>query len=298
MMLGHPERRVFFRAVLLLALWFILNQGCRSGMDPVRWGKEHQYEVDETAPIKMGPNNFPLVRGKINNKDVNIFFDTGNFFGLLIGPGLTRTLKLKPSGNERKNYASDGTYRYSQKGYWVENLTVFRTAFENVEMFEMTDDTFDASVGVRALGGERFTLDYRNHLMGTSSRPFDKEGIEIDEFPLIWNEALRGMIVIEGHVNGIETLVQIDTGKSRTTIDEDLIARAGLKENNSLFQRGYKVDLITLGKKRFSVTCAKVANFKAISEGYPKPILVGIGADILSRVVLTVDYPQKKVFIR
>ena len=61
---------------------------------------------------------------------------------------------------------------------------------------------------------------------------------------------------------------------------------------------GYKVDLITLGKKSFSIERAKVANFKAISEGYPKPILVGIGADILSRIVLTVDYSQKKVFIR
>ena len=295
---GHPERKVLFRAMILWVPWFVLGQGCQTAMDPVQWGKEYHYGVDETIPIKIGRHNFPLVPGKINTLDVNIFFDTGNFFGLEIGPGLARTLKLRPSGNERKNYTSDGTYRYSQKGYDVESFTVFRTEFKNIEMFEMTDDTFEASVGIQDLLDGRFTIDYKNRLMGISSRPFDKEGIEIDEFPLIWNEALRGMIVIEGHVNGIETLFQIDTGKSRTTIDEDLIVRAGLKENHTLFQLGYKVDLIILGKKSFSIERAKVANFKAISEGYPKPILVGIGADILSRIVLTVDYSQKKVFIR
>jgi hypothetical protein len=226
-----------------------------------------------------------------------LFFDTGNFFGFQIGPGLARILKLKPSGGERKNYASDGTYRYSQKGYHVKSLSVFRTMSEDIEMFEMRDDAFEASVGLPALGGKRFTIDYKNRLMGISDRPFDKEGLEIDEFPLIWNEALRGMIVIEGQVNGIETLFQIDTGKSRTTIDEGLIARAGLKENNTFFRKGYKVDRVTLGKRSFSVDCAKVSNFNAISRGYPRPILIGIGADILSRIVLTVDYSQKKVFV-
>lgn len=298
MMPGYPERRALFRAMLLWVPWFVLSQGCRTDADQVRWGKINHYRIDETIPIKMDRHNFPLVPGKINAKDVDVFFDTGNFFGLLIGPGLVQTLKLKPSGSERKNYASDGTYRYSQKGYRVESLSVFRTTYKNIEMFEMTDDTFEASVGVRALGEERFTLDYKNHLMGISSRPFDRTGIEIDEFPLIWNDRLSGMIVIRGHVNGIETLFQIDTGKSRTTIDEDLIARAGLKENNTSFLKGYKVDRIILGTKSFSVECAKVANFKAISDGYPEPILVGIGADILSRIVLTVDYSQKKVFIK
>jgi hypothetical protein len=202
-----------------------------------------------------------------------LFFDTGNFFGFQIGPGLARILKLKPSGGERKNYASDGTYRYSQKGYHVKSLSVFRTMSEDIEMFEMRDDAFEASVGLPALGGKRFTIDYKNRLMGISDRPFDKEGL------------------------GIETLFQIDTGKSRTTIDEGLIARAGLKENNTFFRKGYKVDRVTLGKRSFSVDCAKVSNFNAISRGYPRPILIGIGADILSRIVLTVDYSQKKVFV-
>jgi len=296
-MLGYPERRGLVWAMLLWIPWIVLGHGCRSDSDPVRWGKQNQYRADEIIPIKLGRHGFPLVPGKINAKDVDVFFDTGNFFGFQIAPGVAQTLRLTPSGNERKSFASDGSYRYSLKGYRAESFSVFRTVFKDAEMFAMTDDAFEACVGLPELVEGRFTLDYQNRLMGISRRPFEKKGIGIDEFPLIWNESLRGMIVIEGRVNGVETLLQIDTGKSRTTIDEGLIALAGLEKNDSPFQQGYRVESITLGTKRFSVERAKVANFKAISQGYPGPILVGIGADILSRIVLTVDYTQKKVYL-
>lgn len=284
--------------VLLSFLGLFVDQGCQTAMDPVQWGKEYHYGIDETFPIKMGKRHFPLIPGKINNREVKVFFDTGNFFGFQIGPGLVRTLELAPSGNERKNYDSRGTFRYAQKGYHIERFTVCRTEFKNIEMFEMTDSAFEASVGIEPLLGGRFTVDYKNRLMGISNKPVGGKGMEMDGFPLIWNDKLKGMIVIEGTVNGIETLFQIDTGKSRTTIDEDLIGPARLKKNNTLFLQGYQVDLITLGKKGFFVECAKVANFKAISEGYPGPILMGIGADILSQIVLTVDYLGKKVYIK
>lgn len=298
MSLGHTERRALFRAMLLVSLWTSLDLGCRTAGDPARWGEEHHYEAAETVSIKTGRHGFPLVPGKVNGRDIDVFFDTGNFFGLLIGPRWVRDLNLAPSGNERKNYGSDGAYRYALKGYFVESFGVFRTEHKNVEMFEMTDDVFDASVGIGELWGRWFTIDLKNRLMGISGEPAERGRPGTDEFPLIWNEALKGMIVIEGRVNGVGTLVQIDTGKSRTTIDRVLISRAGLKENNTLFQQGYKVDSIVLGTKSFTVECAKVTSFDAISAGYPGPILLGIGADILSRMVLTVDTAQKRVFIK
>jgi hypothetical protein len=52
-----------------------------------------------------------------------------------------------------------------------------------------------------------------------------------------------------------------------------------------------------LGNIGFSVECAKAADLSGISDGYPKPILVGIGADILLQSVVTIDYIQGKVFI-
>lgn len=283
--------------ILFLCLGTLGGLGCRTAPDASRWAVRHHYEEAETIPLRFDRHGFPLVPGKINQKDVKVFFDTGNFFGFLVGPRLVRDLSLPPSGRERRNYDSGGNFRYSQMGYLVDSFTVFRTAFEDVEMFEMTDDGFEASVGVGTLLEKRLTLDYGNHIMGLSNVSFAAEGKGGEELPLIWNDRLQGMIVVEGRVDGVDTLFQIDTGKSRTTIDAGLIALAGLKENNTPFLEGYRLDRVLLGGKEFTVECAKVADFKAISEGYPKPILVGIGADILSRIVLTVDYPRRRVLI-
>jgi hypothetical protein len=294
---GRAETTRVFSTVLLLGFGLFGGPGCRTAPDPERWAKDHHYRATETIRLQFDRHGFPLVPGKIGQRDVKVFFDTGNFFGFLVGPRLIRDLGLLPSGHERRNYDSGGNFRYSQKGYLVRSFTVFSAAFEDIEMFEMTDDTFDAGVGVQTLLDKRLTLDYRRGLMGLSGVPLERRVQGGEGLPLLWNDRLKGMIVVEGRVDGVDTLFQIDTGKSRTTIDADLIALAGLKENNTPFLKGYKLDRVLIGGKEFTVECAKVADFKAISEGYPKPILVGIGADILSQIILTVDYPRKKVLI-
>jgi hypothetical protein len=298
MISGRPRRAAFLTLGPLLFLGVILSARCRPATDQAAWGRAYDYDADETFRIDRDGHGFPLVPGRINGRDVKVFFDTGNFFGFLIGPSLAGSLRLPATGSERKNYASDGTFRYIQKGVRAEGFAVFGISLAGVEMYEMTDDAFDASVGVQPLLNDRFTLDLANNLMGVSGRPGGQAEDRDPGLEIVWNDALRGMIVVHGRVNGVETLIQIDTGKSRTTIDETLIALAGLRENNTPALRGYRVERLELGGRTFSVACAKVANFRGISQGYAEPILVGIGADILSQVVLTVDYPRRRVFLR
>ena len=296
---GRLRRAAFLPAGPLMLFGIMLSAArCRPAADPVSWARRFHYDAAEVFRIGRDGHGFPLVPGRINGRDVNVFFDTGNFFGPLIGPGLVGSLRLPASGNERRNYTSDGTFRSGQKGFRVESFEVFGTASTDLEMFEMADGAFDASVGVQTLLGDRFTLDLANRLMAVSARPDGPDGDRDRELAIVWNDALGGMIVVHGRINGVGTLIQIDTGKSRTTIDETLIALAGLRENNTPTLRGYRVDRIELGDRTFSVPCAKVASFRGISQGYPEPILVGIGADILSRVVLTVDFPRRRVLIR
>jgi hypothetical protein len=293
---GRLRRAAFLPAGPLLLFSALSSARCRSAADPASWARTFRYDAAEVFRIGQDGHGFPLVPGRISGRAVKIFFDTGNFFGPLIRPGLVRSLRLPASGNERRNYASDGTFRSSQKGFRVESFEAFGKASLGLEMFEMASDAYDASIGVQTLLNDRFTLDLANRLMGVSGRPV---GPDRDRaLAIVWNDALKGMIVVRGLVNGVETLIQIDTGKSRTTIDETLIALAGLRANNTPTLRGYRVDRIELGDRTFSVPCAKVASFRGISQGYPEPILVGIGADILSRVVLSVDYPRRRVSIR
>lgn len=298
MLTGRRQRRLIRHAATPVLLISLLSAGCRPAADPISWGRTYHYEASETFRIDRDGHGFPLVPGRINGRDVKVFFDTGNFFGFLIRPSLARSLRLPASGHEKRSYASDGTFRSSRKGFRVESFEVFGSGLTGIEMYEMTDDAFDASVGVGTLLEGRFTLDLGNRLMGISRRPFEADDGRDDGLTIVWNDALKGMIVVLGRVNGVGTLIQIDTGKSRSTIDEALIAPAGLRENNTPIQRGYRVDRIELGNRTFAVDRAKVTSFRAISQGYPEPILVGIGADILSRIVLTVDYPRRWVSIR
>lgn len=291
---GDISVKIFTSIITFLCILIIPD--CKSTTAVVQWGQKYQYQSEEIILMELGHNNFPFVPCKINNNKLKAFFDTGNFFGPRIAKKIIQRLELKPSGSERRSYDSNGTCRYSRKGYWVDTFEVFFKVFENIEMFEIPDNKYDACVGLESLLDGRFTIDYSNRYMGISKTPFHNTS-GFQEFTLIWDELQKGMIVIQGEVNGIKTLIQIDTGKSRTTIDQNLIARANLKENNTLFLEGFKVDEIKIGTKSFSIECAKVTSFRGISKGYPQPILIGIGSDILAKIVLTVDYHANKVFI-
>jgi ABC-type branched-subunit amino acid transport system substrate-binding protein len=56
------------------------------------------------------------------------------------------------------------------------------------------------------------------------------------------------------------------------------------------FVAGYRIDEIRIGQIHFSAPSAKEKSFKGISEGLEQAIGLGIGSDLLARVLLTVDY--------
>ena len=88
--------------------------------------------------------------------------------------------------------------------------------------------------------------------------------------------------------------MQIDTGKSRSTIDPELAASLGLEETET----GVVVDELRFGGHEFSVPSAKLVVLRAIDPHQPEPILVGIGSDILREVVLTVDWIGGRLIVQ
>ena len=150
----------------------------------------------------------------------------------------------------------------------------------------------DGLFGPRYLLGGRFTLDYGRRRIAVSASPLP--GPIDDALPMIDVPEHEGLIVVRGAVNGMPALLEIDTGKSRTTVDEDLAAEIGLPA----VERGYRIDEVRIGRRSFSVTSAKGVSFRGLSSGLPEPIRLGVGSDILSQVVLTVDYPGRVVVVR
>ena len=83
----------------------------------------------------------------------------------------------------------------------------------------------------------------------------------------------------------------LDTGCSRTCVDEELINRLNLPEN----ELGYEIKDIRLGSFKFRVNNAKKVSLAGVSRKYSEPIMLILGSDNISKVVFTVDYPNQTV---
>jgi len=278
--------------ISLLIFLLLSEEGCRRYQDIVDWQKKFEYEYSEIFPIKVGKYGYPYVQVIINGQELEMAFDTGNMSGLLVAPETAKQLSLSSIG-ESKHYDSSGEAIGISRVFKVPELVVFGKVWAEEQAHEHTVSGLIGLIGPRYVYGKRFTLDYKNKVIAVSESPSPRIEQENITFPLVRSKDHIGMIVVRGEVNGYPALIQIDTGKSRTCVDSALVERMNLPES----PRGYRIDKIQLGPYSFMVTSAKMVSFKGISGDLPEPILLGMGSDILSQVVLSVDYSRQIVII-
>ncbi len=281
--------------ILVIAL-VLLIAGCSDDMelDLNEWADRYGFEKDQVFSIDIGDFGFPYVSAKINDKDISMMFDTGNMVGFVVSFDVAEQLDLTKTGEYIERDAS-GNIRGNFAIFEPEEVFVFGKSI-TTEIREIFTDSFEGIIPPSLLLNKRFTIDYSNEFIGVSESRFPKSIEEKESFQLIANNEfphLNPMPVIEGVINGQKVLIQLDTGKSRTVVDEKLIEFLNLQSN----ERGYEIQSLKLGSFEFSITNARKGNFSGISRGYPEPIMLGLGSDIISQFVFTVDYPNKEVII-
>lgn len=252
------------------------------------WMHRLGYTANELSPIRIGKFGFPIVAGKVNQRPVSLVFDTGNMVRLLLATRVINDLRL-PSAGMSRMFDADGTERASVRRVSIAELEVFGQTFPGEFAVEDTPDDLEGFVGPGYVIKGRFTLDYRGKWFAVSTRP--SEASLPEAIPLHWSDSEPGMIVIGGEANGTPVLLQLDTGKSRTCVDPALARQLGLPRDGA----GVRGLTVKIASHSFSIAAAKEVGFGAISTGYPGPILVGVGSDVLSKGVLTVDYPRRIV---
>lgn len=286
------KRLASVRGISLLLLLLLSEGGCRKYQEIVDWQKELEYKSSEIFLINVGKYGYPYVQVTVNGQELEMAFDTGNMSGLLVAPETAKQLRLSSIG-ERRHYDSSGEAIGTSRVFNVPELVVFGKVWTEEQAHEHTGSGLIGLIGPRYVYGKRFTLDYKNKIIAVSESPSPRIEQENIIFPLFRSKDHTGMIVIKGEVNGYPVLIQIDTGKSRTCVDPALVEKVNLPEA----ARGYRIDKIQLGPYSFMVTSAKMVSFRGISGDLPEPILLGLGSDILSQVVLTVDYLRQIVII-
>jgi predicted aspartyl protease len=230
-----------------------------------------------------------VVQAQLGGRDVELIFDTGNMSGLALNREMAEEMNLTVV-RETKRYDSAGNVIGSSSVYEVKGLMLLGREWD---VQEAVESGIDVGLAGPRFYPKRFTVDYRVGCVAVSATALPADATADVILPLVVSPRYPYLIIVRGSLSGQEILIELDTGKSRTVVDPEFAKTYGLQAND----RGYRIDEIELGTLSFTVPSAKAVSFAGISGGLPQNIIAGIGSDILSSVVLTVDYQRKQVLI-
>lgn len=273
--------------------FIIIMTGCGKPIETlVHWQEKYGYKPDQVYSMDVDENGLPHVKVAVNDSILDMILDTGNMHGMSIELDKARQLRLARIDSwDGEDYRRGPIGKYSI--FHAVSIDVFKREWKNQRIYESSFDEYDGSIGPMYISKERFTLDYKNKLIGVgySQGPVNDKNVSV--LPIVDNLTYKRMIVVKGKVNGHEVLIQIDTGRTRTTIDPKLVNKLKLSRTNE----GYIIDSILLGDYDFSVPNAKEADLSELDKDYSEPVLLCIGSDVISRMVLTIDYYTGQVII-
>ena len=249
------------------------------------WPEVFGYAPSEVATIEIGDYGFPFIPVTIGDVAVKLPFDTGNMVGVSVNEELYDGLELTTLRTyDRLDGAGRrvGTLRVGE----ARQVVALGRDVGRKTIYEIDDETLPGLFGPADLGASHFTLDYRTRRLAAGSSRLPREIPGYRAVPLVRSERNPTLILVRGSVAGREIVIELDTGKSRTVVNPDLAAELGLEPA----RHGVRIDSLRIGELTFAVPSAKEVDQTDIDAGLPDPILAGVGSDILSRFVWTVDY--------
>ncbi|HSH00568.1 MAG TPA: aspartyl protease family protein, partial [candidate division Zixibacteria bacterium] len=274
-----------------LSLCLTLSACSPSGKLPV-WTSALDYQPTELHEISFNTFSQPVIPITINGDTVLATFDTGNMTGLLVADTLARRLSV-PVIDSVRSYNSAGELVAVSRVYRVDNLTALGCSFNKQSATEY-NGALPCLIGPRFFMNGRLTFDYSSRLIGFSDRDIETLDNSARSAPLIVSPRHVGLILVHGSVHGRKVLMELDTGKSRTVIDPSLAAALELDK----VENGVRIEELVLGPGKYSVKSAKVVGLAGLGAGLNEPVLVGVGSDILSQMIWTIDYPNQRLLVQ
>jgi hypothetical protein len=256
------------------------------------WQTLFRYDEESLHRLEVRDLGFPFVPITLGDQTLWLPFDTGNMVGLTLSGEHFRRLGL-PCSDKWQRLDSGG--QLISVGCIAHSLRalVFGSTFDDISVYEFADETLPGLLGPKTIPGSRFTLDYKNSTIALDHRRGPDAVSGFDSLPLVRSQRHPRLILVYGTVNEVEVVIEIDTGKSRTTVDRGLVRRLELEEG----PKGARIGTVELGPRSKEVSWARVVDTSGISHGLPSPISLGLGSDTLSQFVWTVDYKQGRLWI-
>lgn len=258
-------------------------QNSVSRFDAVAYG----YTPDDENKIKLNVFHMPLVPVKINDYNTWLVLDFGSSGCITLTTHIKDKIEFSING-EQNSYWSDGRIRGK-----IQNITVDSISFHDIRLSNhqcvLADWKMYSSLPLNGLIGlqyfidQRITIDYKNRKLYLSNSCIPaaiKESSNSLILPLIMPpKHFMSGVFVQGKINGNNTIVYIDSGNSKTSI------------NKKYFRSKPKSINLELGNQIF-----KISNFKEENniefQDFRKDIGIVLGSDFLKDSVITIDRTQ------
>lgn len=276
-----------------IAAILVLSQppASASAQDPW-WLDSLGYTPSQVFAIQVGPDRYPYIPVRINGTELRLLFDTGNMVGLTVATAEFDRLWLPVTGTIRRRSSSGdvvGAFRIGR----AERVEALGHVVTAVAIHEFQHPRFAGLFGPTDVPGDRFTLDYQRQVIAVGES-VPGNALELGALPLVRSSRHPRLILVEGAVRGKPVLIELDTGKSRTVVDPAWANSIGLAVGSADTVR---LGEVSIGDFAFDVRDAKPVSLGAIDPTLPSPLALSLGSDMLSRVVLTVDYARGRVLL-
>lgn len=257
------------------------------------WVEQLGYRQTEVTAIRAGPARMPLVEVTISGISRWLLFDTGDMVGLSL---TTNELSQHPMPVDStwQRLGSDGRVIGTLRRLRGSSVSAFGRALGDLPIFEFNESLVPGLIGPDLLPGKRFTLDYRAGLLGVTDAALGVPSAEFAVLPLVHSTRHPRLILAICSIAGRPVLTEFDTGKTRTVIDPRLVRTLGLVETEG----GVRLDSLFLGPIAFAVSSAKLVSLADIDRSLPAPIELSVGSDIMSQLLITVDYATNRLVFR
>ncbi len=267
------------------ALALMIHLGCAPSGDESDWPDAFGYSSSEVISIEIGSFGFPKIPIIIGDHEVFLTFDTGNMVGVSLNTELFDQLGLSPVRTwNRFDGAGDivATLRVGE----ARRIGVLGREIGKKEIHEHDHPMLTGLFGPADLEAGHFTLDYGTRRLAAGSAQLPQAIPGYQSVPLVRSDHFPTLILVRGTIEGRSVVMQLDTGKSRTVVNPDLAADLDLRK----VKHGVRIDSLQIGDLSFSIRSAKEVDQTAIAPELSETILAGIGSDILSQFIWTVDY--------
>lgn len=278
---------------IALIVLFLALVPMRAEPQAPAWIEQLGYLPTDVIAIRSGPAQMPLVQVEVSGISRWLLFDTGNMVGLSLTTG-ELTQQSLPVDSTWRRLDSDGRVIGVFRRLRGSSVKAFGRALGDLPVFEVNDMIVPGLIGPDLLPGNRFTLDYRAGMLAITNAALGTPSAEFSVLPLVHSSRHPRLVLAYCTIAGRSVLTEFDTGKSRTVIGPELARELRLVSN----ERGVQIDSLVIGSIPFAIPSAKLVSLADIDTSLPTPIELSVGSDVMSQLLITVDYATNRLIFR